>query len=281
MLAFLLLGVGYVINQRVEARLQRVYNVEVVAVEVPTGEQAINRGRHLVTSVFFCQECHGEQLQGRIHFNHPLTGRIAAANLTRGQGGVGGRYADEDWVRAIRHGIGSDGKPLIEMPSNFYADIADGDLGAIIAYLRSLPPVDNTLPEESVGPLYRISILGDPSLIPAEVIDHDAPPPPEPVPGVSVEYGRYLAGACTICHGRDFAGGPGAGAGLNLTGGGNLARWSEDDFIRTLRTGVTPRGYELDPELMPWKRIGKMSDDELRAIWMYLQTVSAVSREDS
>ncbi len=124
-----------------------------------------------------------------------------------------------------------------------------------------------------------MALLSDPSLLAAEVIDHDAARPASPEPGVTVEYGRYLSASCTVCHGEDFAGGSGAGAGLNLTGGGDLASWTEDDFLTTLRTGVTPLGDRLNPELMPWERISQMTDDELRAIWLYLQTLTAVQTD--
>ncbi len=275
----LLAVAAYLVNRQISARLEKTYAIPVEPIEVPTDPESIERGEHLVSAVLFCQECHGDRLQGRIYFDHPLTGRIAASNLTAGQGGVGADYTDEDWVRAIRHGVRPDGKPLIGMPSNTYAKLGERDLAAVIAYLTQLPPRDSDFPERTVGPITRLSILGDPSLIPAEVIDHGAPRPTAAEPGVTVEYGRYLAIACTVCHGEDFAGGSGAGAGLNLTAGGDLARWTEADFIRTIRTGETPAGYELDPELMPWKRVRNMSDEELRAIWLYLQTVAAVESE--
>ncbi|MCZ6790100.1 MAG: cytochrome C, partial [Chloroflexi bacterium] len=59
------------------------------------------------------------------------------------------------------------------------------------------------------------------------------------------------------------------------TPGGGLARWSEADFINTLRTGTTPDGRQLDDENMPWKFFTKMTEDELKAIWMYLQSLPA------
>jgi hypothetical protein len=122
----------------------------------------------------------------------------------------------------------------------------------------------------------RWFILQDPSLIAAQVIDHDAPRPTAPAPGVTSEYGRYLAEVCTLCHGENFAGGTEPGAGLNLTPGGDLGDWSEADFIQTIRSGVNPNGKQLNPELMPWKRIREMSDEELRAIWLFLQSLPPV-----
>ena len=60
---------------------------------------------------------------------------------------------------------------------------------------------------------------------------------------------------------------------MDLTGGGNLPDWTEAEFIHALRTGERPRGEDIDPNRMPWKRVGKLTDDELRAIWLYLQTL--------
>ncbi len=272
LVALLALGVFFV-NRSVEQRLARTYEVSIEPIEIPSDSVAIERGQHLVSTIFFCQECHGEDLAGKPHFSDPLSGTVSAKNLTAGNGGVAGSFSDADWVRAIRHGLDQDGRPLVEMPSNSYYYIGDADLGAIIAYLKSLPPVDNEQPERDLGLLYQLAILSDPSLIPAEVIDHTAPRPPAAEPGVNAEYGKYLATACAICHGPDLSGGTAAGAGLDLTGGGNLPDWTEDEFMRALRTGERPRGEDIDPNRMPWKRVGKLTDDELRAIWLYLQTL--------
>lgn len=234
----LTLVVIYFITQ---AQLDKTYDVSVKPVTIPTDPAAIERGRHLVTTIGFCTDCHGENLAGQAFDDGLLIGRISMSNLTPGRGGVGLSFTGTDWVRAIRHGLDQDNKSLIDMPANYYYAFSDADLGAVIAYLKSLPPVDNELPEIKIGPMARVFILQDPSLLPAQVIDHTGPRPPAPEPGVTVEYGQYLATSCKVCHGKDLSGEPGAGAGQNLTPGGDLANWSEADFIRTLRTGVTPR----------------------------------------
>lgn len=59
----------------------------------------------------------------------------------------------------------------------------------------------------------------------------------------------------------------------NLTPGGELVAWTEEDFINTIRTGRTPGGHDLDPEFMPWKEYRNFTDDELKAIWLYLQSL--------
>lgn len=270
--ALIVLG-GIVMGQQVDERLSMVYEIPVETIEIPTDQASIERGMHLVDTVLFCKECHGDDLGGKLQFNDPLTGRIAATNLTSGIGGIGSNSTDGDWVLAIRHGIDRNGKPLIEMPSESFYFLGDDDLGAVIAYLKDLVPIENELPERQLGPFYQLSILSNPSLIPAEVIDHDGVRPPSPEPGATVAYGKYLATACRICHGPALSGGPGAGSGLNLRAEGNLPDWSEAEFVTALRTGETPRGEDLDPRLMPWERVGDLTDDELHAIWLYLQTL--------
>jgi mono/diheme cytochrome c family protein len=112
------------------------------------------------------------------------------------------------------------------------------------------------------------------------LIDHKGPRPISPEPGVTVEYGEYLAHICAECHGANFNGQIIRVEGneyvaLNLTPGGELGSWSERDFITTLRTGVTPGGKQLK-DAMPWKYFGQMTDDELKAVWMYLQSLPAL-----
>lgn len=260
------------------SRMSRTYDVPSAPVAVPDGDEAIAYGEHVAT-IRACNGCHGPDLGGATLIEDPMLGSIYTANLTGGDGGVLGDYSDAQLARAIRHGIGHDGKPLLVMPSQEFRVLSDEDLGALIAYLRAQPGVDRRLPQNSVGPMGRILYLsGQLPLLPAELIDHDAPPPPPPPRAVSAEYGGYLAVVCQGCHGPDFAGGrvpgsaPDAIPAANLTPGGELATWNEADFIATIRTGTTPSGHRLD-EAMPWQQFASMSDEELQAVWLYLQSL--------
>jgi hypothetical protein len=127
--------------------------------------------------------------------------------------------------------------------------------------------------EISIGLMGRFLLLMDPSLLPAQIIDHEAPRAAAPKPGLTREYGGYLANACKPCHGKNLSGSQEIGAGSNLTPGGRIATWSFEEFLQTLRSGVNPLGEELDPTLMPWKKIGQLTDEELQAIWIYLQSL--------
>lgn len=272
-LLLLAIFVPYVV---VELRLRRIYQLPNETLVVGLNEASIARGEHLVEVLMGCTDCHGDDLEGMYLFDDAMFGRIAATNLTPGKGGIGSIYDDMDWEHAIRHGVGQDGKPLIYVMSSLYHNVGDEDLADMIAYLKSLPPVDNELPPTTIGLLSRMLILADSTLLPAQIINHNHGEIVSPNPGGTVEYGQYLATACTLCHGADFGGRLSVGGGLNLTLAGDLSEWTEDDFRRALRTGYTPDGYRLNKDEMPWRRIGKLSDEELHAIWNYLQSLPVV-----
>jgi mono/diheme cytochrome c family protein len=265
------------------AKANKTYDIPVESVAIPTGSEAIQRGEHIAT--VSCKRCHLDSLAGEVYFAAPGMLTIPTPNLTSGKGGVGGVYTAEDFVRAIRHGVARDQRGLMIMPANSFYYMSDEDLGALIAYLRSVPPVDNQLAERKIEPLGLI--LFGAGMIPAPVastIDHTGPRPVAPQPGVTAEYGQYLAhrSFCTECHGPTLNGAPFGPPGQevatpNLTRGGELIGWSEADFINTLRTGVTPGGHKLSDD-MPWKYLGKMTDDELKALWMYLQSLPALDQ---
>ena len=259
------------------SRFNRTYDIPVTAVSVPTDPASIERGKHLVEAIALCQVCHGDNLAGDTMVDDPAFARIVASNLTSGRGGIGGTYSDIDYVRAIRHGVGNDGKGLPLMPSEAFNKFSDHDLGAIIAYLKSLPPVDKEVPESKAGPIGRIFALLDASLFSVQLIDHAAPRAPAANPGVTEEYGAYLATVCTVCHGQNLDGArppiEGSPNSPDLTSGGELGSWSESDFINTLRTGVTPEGKFLNPNFMPWHRFRLMTDDEIKAIWLYVRAL--------
>lgn len=111
------------------------YNVSVEAVAIPTGEAAIAHGRHIATT-HYCAFCHGENLAGQLLVNEPVLAVAFAPNLTPGAGGVGATNTNEDWVRAVRHGVSHDGRGLIAMPARIWNNLSDEDLGALIAYLQ-------------------------------------------------------------------------------------------------------------------------------------------------
>src|SRR6266536_1415295 len=115
--------------------------------------------------------------------------------------------------------------------------------------------------------------------IPADEIDHAKAPVAPPPAGPTREYGAYLTnvGGCTGCHGSGLSGGPLAGGPPSAPPPANitpaaLGTWTEDDFFRALRIGARPDGSRIDP-FMPWAFTSQMTDDEIRATWLYLKSV--------
>src|SRR5206468_45358 len=131
-------------------------------------------------------------------------------NLTRGKGGIGATFSNADLARAIRYGVDPSGRQLLLMPSNDYYYIGDADLGAIVAYVRSIPAIDTSLPVSQIRTVGRVLFaVGQLQLQPAASIDRGAPRPPPPRSGVTAEYGVYLAdvAGCPTCHGAGYGGG--------------------------------------------------------------------------
>lgn len=257
--------------------LNRHFDVKPAEVAIPTDSASIERGHHLATAIAKCTDCHGEDLGGVAMEMGPM-GTFPAKNLTTGRGGSA--RSDADWVRAIHHGVGSDGRALVFMPSQPYSALSAADLGAIIAWAKSMPPVDRELPPLDVGPIGRVLIATNPGrLVPSTVIDHSAPFATEIPAGPTSEYGKYLTvvGGCTYCHGDNLAGGikegpPGTPASSNLRPDGDIKGWSESDFTTALRTGKRPDGTSLNP-FMPWQATRKMTDEEIAATWAYLRSL--------
>jgi mono/diheme cytochrome c family protein len=222
-------------------------------------------------------------MEGNVYLDDPAIGKVNASNLTSGKGGVGSAYTDQDWVGAIRHGVRPDKTPLLFMPATEFYFLSDEDLRAVIAYIKSVPPVDHELPISSLSWTGRVVMTLVPSItfIPAELIAHEAPRPVAPKVGITPEYGEYLTYSCKVCHGPTMSGGPIPGfpsswppaPNLTFGEGSALPAWSEGDFVNTIRIGVTPEGREVRAEYMPWGSYKFMSDDELKAVWVYLQSL--------
>jgi cytochrome c553 len=103
--------------------------------------------------VHACRDCHGPKAGGGVIVEHPLIGRLVARNLTRGKGRLPADWDDRDWLRTLKHGVNRKGKTLLLMPAHETSRIADQDLADIIAYCKSLPPLDERQPGQHLGPL--------------------------------------------------------------------------------------------------------------------------------
>lgn len=269
------LAVIYVVTS---TRTGKTYPTKVETVAIPSDPAALERGRHLAVAVGKCSDCHGDNLSGKTISDDAVFARLWGSNLTRGKGGIGTSYTDADYVRSIRYGVGPDGKPLIFMPSEAFNHFNDSDLGAIIAYIKSVPPVNQTTPQPSIGPIARmLSVMTEFPLVPARMINRDAPRAAPVATGTTKEYGDYLltTGGCKSCHNPNLSGGT-AIEGVkvaNLTPAG-IGTWTEADFTKALRAGVRPDGRILSA-IMPWPSTRHLTDDEIKAMWMHLQSLPA------
>jgi mono/diheme cytochrome c family protein len=256
----------------------------------------LQRGEYLVRNVSVCGHCHSGDprnadgpLSGGRAFSNWRLGTIRAANLTPDDATGLGRWSEAEIVRAIRNGQDREGHLLAPvMPYEWLSEMGDRDALAMAAYLKSQPPVSSRVQSHPnvVFGAAKLFFL-HPSRSSGET------PPPR---GPTAEYGRYLStiALCADCHTprgglqqapirhRMYAGDASPPSGFpanpaNLTPDEEtgIGRWSEANFLRTLRTGVNPRGDSLHA-FMPWREYRRMTDDDLRAIYRYLRTLPPI-----
>ncbi|MEO8119149.1 MAG: c-type cytochrome [Rhodoferax sp.] len=279
LLGLLLVGAVLAGVQMGERKRMRVISVQVAPVAYTTDAAALERGRYLFQTRG-CAECHGANGAGREFVNDGKGTRMVGANIT--PVGRVAKYTPEDWVRTIRHGVKPDGRPVMIMPSEDYNRFTDADLAAVVAYVRSLPPmagggaiVDLPLPARV---LYGFDMIPDA----AQRINHALPPSTPVASGVTAEHGAYVANMCIGCHGENLSGGripggpPDWPAAANITPGEGSAMVRYKDaatFVTMLQTGKRPDGSPI--AVMPFGSLSKMDDVDKRALFAFLQTVPA------
>ncbi len=287
------------------ARQNLTFDAPYPPVSASVDSATIARGQYLVRSVVNCAQCHGDTtrmaamttgedipLSGGYHWDIP-PGMIYARNITPDETGIG-RFPDSTIARALRYGVGHDGRALL--PFMELQGLSDEDLVAVVSYLRSQPPVHNLVPA------HRYSLLG--KAVKATVLANPVGPketPPAVSPrGATIENGRYLAESvalCWACHtqrneatgalsGPRYGGATGfleasdpghVWAPPNITADattGRLGAMTEDQFVDRFRAGRLLPGSP-----MPWQGFQRMAEDDLRALYQYLKTVPAVTRD--
>lgn len=216
-----------------------------------------------------------------------LPGHIVAPNITPDPETGAGNWTDDQLARAIREGVGHDGRALFPMmPYQFFQKMSDEDLASIVVYLRSIPPVKHALPKTEI--IFPVKYLV--RAVPQPVTE----PVSAPDPSDRLKWGEYLVTMswCMECHtaqnqgqtpkGMEFAGGfvferPGAHslASANITPDpSGISYYDEALFIQTIRTGKVG-ARALNP-LMPYSYYQRYSDDDLKAIFAYLRTLKPV-----
>jgi mono/diheme cytochrome c family protein len=255
--------------------------VPVESIAIPSADPtAVTRGQYLVDHVLGCKGCHAPDLGGRAEVNDPMIGKWWAPNLTTGRGSKTAAYTPVDWVRSIRHGVSTDGHRLILMPSADFFNFSNDDLGAVIAYIKSVPPVDRDNEGITTGPIGRALLVAGHFKFAFDEIDH-LRPRSEARPSAGREWGAVLVGACIGCHGAGLSGGPIPGTPPDWPPTRNLTPhetglkgWTLEQFSQALRHGQRPDGTTLST-VMPWKAYAGMTDTDVQALWAFLQTVAA------
>ena len=276
---------------------------EVVA---STDSAIVARGRYIVRTAAPCAACHGDPAQRAAFMSGaevPLTGGVVfdippgkfyTKNLTPDPETGLGKVTDKEIARALRHGVGYDGRALL--PFMEMQGLSDDDLQAVVSYLRTMPPVRNPVPPHqytALGKVIKATVLANP-------VGPSTTPPARAPRGASVERGRYLVEAvslCWACHtersqmtgaltGPRYGGTTGfteaddpthSWSPPNITRDpetGKLGKLTEDQIVARFRQGRIIPGSP-----MPWQAFSQLADDDLRAIYRYLMTVPPVKRD--
>jgi len=264
----------------------------------PVTAERLARGKYLVEGPGACFHCHTEhdfstpaypivtaKRGGGWELPLPELGTLAASNITPDPVVGLGTWTDDEIARAIREGVARDGTalfPVMDYPA--YARMDEGDVEAIVVYVRTIAPVKNNVPRRRL--IFPLNLLVNTMPMPLA-----GPVGPHPA-STPVERGRYLAtiAGCPTCHtpidsrgrpmpGLAFAGGaifhdPGQAMkptfSLNITHDpSGIAHYDEAFFIDMIRTGRV--AGRVVSHIMPLESFKNMTDEDLRDIWAYLQ----------
>ena len=266
--------------------------------------ERLARGEYLVNHVTDCMSCHAEHdwtahdaptLLGTLGAGQDISllkglpGQVVAPNITPDLETGAGTWSDDQFGRAIREGVGHDGRALFPfMPYQAFRSLSDEDLASVIVYLRSLPPIRKQRPPTQL--IFPVSYLIRSAPQPLDA------PVPEPDLSTPEKRGKYLVtiAGCAGCHtpqdahgqplpGMDFAGGfildgPwGRVASANITPDpSGIPYYDVGMFTEVMRTGFVGGARKLN-QIMPWHAFRGMTDEDLAAIFAYLKTVKPVS----
>lgn len=273
--------------------------------------ERIERGKYLANAVSVCMDCHstrdwskfsaplveGTLGKGGEEFNQDFgfPGKFFSRNITPAKLKD---WTDGEILRAISSGVNKDGKALFPvMPHPKYGQLYREDLYSIIAYLRTLEPIENEVPESE--PDFPMNFI-------INTIPQKAQFSTMPDKADKVKYGEYVftAAACSECHTKQDKGKPVEGMYLAgdfefpmYTGGvvrsanitpdkkTGIGTWDEDFFVQRFKVyadkDYVPNTIKQGDfnTVMPWMMYANMTEEDLRAIYAYLQTVKSVENK--
>lgn len=259
-----------------------------------SAESLVERGNYLVNSILGCGNCHtpiGPQgravdkaLSGGLRFDTPAFD-VFASNITPdGKTGIGG-WTDAEIKTAIADGVRPDGTHLAPvMPYEFYKAFTPRDLDAVVAYLRTVKPIDNQMPTPNYKAAFHAAVVPGTEK-PITEAEQRADP---------LRRGHYLAliGHCMECHtprikgapqfdrmgagGMEFDGPWGVSVAANITSdpAKGLGAWSDGEIKRAITEGIGRDGRKLKPP-MAYGAYARMVPDDLEALVAYIRTVPA------
>lgn len=221
-----------------------------------------------LAQVMGCRGCHRNDLRGGDFVEEPGVFKLVAPNLTQARA----KYDDAAWQRLFRTGAKANGSLAVGMPVKAFQRLTDREVGNLVAYVRSVPAVDNpSLGSTRLYPLARIGLVTGKFKL--EEIAGDLPESDLVLAQrATPDRGEHIARtACGECHGMDFAGGGPTGAVPLIV----VKGYDKTQFTRLMRTGITAAGTESASGLMTLvarDRFAALTDDEVAELHRYLHS---------
>ncbi len=273
--------------------------------------ERIERGKYLANHVTVCMDCHstrdfslfsgppapGTLGKGGDRFDHSMgfPGVFYARNIT--PAGIS-EYTDGELYRVITTGVTKDGRAMFPlMPYLYYGKMDPEDINSIIAYIRSLSPIESDIPESEAD--FPVNFI-------MKTMPQEAEPMPKPDPSDQVAYGAYLvnAGGCIECHtpadqgviiqekafsgGREFGFPDGSlirSSNITQDAGTGIGNWNEEMFLTRFKQ-YADSGYQIPKiqpgefnSIMPWVMYAGMEENDLKAIYAYLKTIKPIENQ--
>ena len=275
-------------------------------------KKMVERGNYLAHHVSLCMDCHsqrdfsqfsgppvdGTEGMGGEAFGEKIgvPGTVYTKNITPDTVNGIGKWTDDEIVRAITRGISKNGDTLFPlMPYPHYNTMSKDDIYSIIAYIRTLKPNSNKVPERK---LMIPASMAYPPLRSASLETNVKPDVSD-----MIKYGEYMwnASACMDCHTpmdkgqfvmpKMMAGGRPFDLGIFMVTSPNvtsdsatgIGKWTEAMFLDKFKNYRDKASYSANPgknnSLMPWSMYAHMDDFDIKAIYRFLRTLPAVNNK--